>query len=85
MCVARHPQRALPSRKHFGRAYVGLKIPLSLETSSKNRRFFGNIDQQNAEHRLQSSLGRGGVGTALDGAHFLKIHETSSKFQILPF
>ena len=35
-CVARHPQRALPSRKHFGRAHVDLKIALSLETSSKN-------------------------------------------------
>ena len=38
-CVARHLQRALPSRKHFGRAHVDLKIALLLETSSKNRRF----------------------------------------------
>ena len=37
--VARRRPRALPSRKHLGRAQFRSKIALSLKTSSQNRRF----------------------------------------------
>ena len=39
--------RALPSRKHFGRALVRFKIALSLRASSKNRRFMLIFGQKN--------------------------------------
>ena len=50
--------RALPSRKHLGRDYLRLKITLSLEKSSKNRRFMLTSDLKNGSLRLQSSFAR---------------------------
>ena len=38
--VARGRPRVHPSRKHLGRAPIRLQIALSLETASKNRRYF---------------------------------------------
>ena len=51
--------RALPSRKHLGCAYLRLKIAVSLETSSKDRRFMLTCDLKNRSLCLQSSLARG--------------------------
>ena len=66
--VARRRPRALPSRKHLGRAHARPKIALSLETSSTNRRFFYRFSIKNIRARAFKVLPR----------------KTSSKFRVFP-